>query len=94
MELSQAFHLLYNRLDIHQHRIGELEEALGTKKRRGKQGKPLQRQDNNGGAMFYSPRAIEEERHRIETEEQQKEAEKQHKFEAAVARRLNKEARD
>jgi hypothetical protein len=94
MELNRAFHQIYNRIDIHQHRVTELEEALGIKRKLYRPGKPLQCQDNDGGAMFYSPRAIEEERHRIETEEQQKEAEKQRKFKAAVARRLSKEAQE
>jgi hypothetical protein len=55
-------------MDIHRHAVNDLEQALATKIKRKKPGKPLQ-QPGDGSAMFYSPRSVERERQRIRDEE-------------------------
>jgi hypothetical protein len=78
-KLNEAIHHLHNSMDIHRHAVNDLEQALATRVKRNKSGKPLQRPEG-GGAMFYSPQSVAQERQRMRDEEiaqEEKEARKQ-----------------
>jgi hypothetical protein len=92
-ELNEAIHHLHNSMDIHRHAVNDLEQALATKIKRKKPGKPLQ-QPGDGGAMFYSPRSVEQERQRMRDEEKAQEEEEARKQQIKVNRAAQRAIED
>jgi hypothetical protein len=92
-ELNEAIHHLHNSMDIHRHAVNDLEQALATKVKRKKPGKPLQRPDD-GGAMFYSPQSVQQERQRMRDEEIAQEQEEARKQQIKVDRAAQKAIED
>ncbi|KAF3031420.1 hypothetical protein E8E12_000519 [Didymella heteroderae] len=73
--VDQALHQLHVRLEVQEHRIAGLEEALGANKKRRKKQRvlPLQPIDGNGagGAVLWRPSRIERAKEEVKAREQQ-----------------------
>jgi hypothetical protein len=89
--LNLAFHHLYCFAEIYKSQVEGLEQALDTKTARQKPAQHFQEPETNqntGGAMWWSPRSIEKERHRLDAKrEEDRRAELQKSQNAAEKKR-------
>jgi hypothetical protein len=92
-KLSRSFHAISTHIQLLQHDVEGLRQALVVKKKQHARGKPLdlqQRKEYHGGAVIWSPRKVREARARQVIKERDEEEEKQKKAERAKVRAANK----
>jgi hypothetical protein len=92
-KLSRSLHHISAKVQLLHHENTGLREALATKKKHKKKGKPLdlqQRQEYHGGAVFWSPSKVREARVRQSVKEQEEKEQKLQKAETAELRKAAK----
>jgi hypothetical protein len=81
-KLSRSFHSISTHIQLLQHEVEGLRQALVVKKNQEARGKPLdlqQRKEYHGGAVIWSPSKVREARARRVVKERDEEEEKQKK---------------
>ena len=92
-KLSRSLHSLQVQNELLHHENNGLREALVTKKKHKKRGKPLdlqQREEYHGGAVFWSPRKVREARARQTVREREEKELQLQKAESAELKRVAK----
>ena len=93
-KLSRTIHSVAVGKQLLQHENEGLRAALGNEKRHRKRGKPLpleQPDEYHGGAIFWSPKKVQEARDRLQQREAEEEQLQLQKTEAAKARRASQQ---
>ena len=92
-KVSRSLHHISIQNSLLHHEIAGLKEALKTQKKHKKKSKTLNLQQKKwaqGGAVFWSPRKVEEAREREKTKQQEQRAEELRKAEMAELRKASK----
>ena len=92
-KVSRSLHHISIQNSLLHHEIAGLKEALKTQTKHKKKSKTLDLQQKKwaqGGAVFWSPRKVEEAREREKTKQQEQRAEELRKAEMAELRKANK----
>jgi hypothetical protein len=96
-KVRRTLHSLQVQNELLNHEVKGLKEALNTKKKRQKKSKPLdlqQRQEYHGGAVFWSPRKVQEARARQVVRDRDEIDQQRQKDERARIRAANKLLKD